>query len=777
MQTNRVARALHIGFVALLIGLILASAVSPATSGAATPARAAEQSAAWEMKALAHDLAIETDWPIQVPGRDEWIPTPASGPPTPGRTAHSAVWTGQELVIWGGQGRTNPNDGRAHNTGAAYAPQTDMWTNIAPADVIPWGRMSHTTVWTGAEMLVWGGTDYRLVTLGTGARYDRISNRWAPIAAVNAPISRWGHSAVWTGDKMIVWGGQHMVVTANATLNDGAAYDPVADRWQMLSIPSSFPARQEHSAIWTDTEMIVWGGRDANTFFASGSRYNPSSSTWSPVSHTGAPSARSGHTAIWTGQEMIIWGGRNTNGPQLDGARYDPVADRWQALPAPNVAVAQGRAVWTGSEMIIWGMGVGAAFNPVTNTWRSLSAVQAPSARYGHSATWTGEEMIVWGGQINGEPEFKDGARYNPQTDRWAPLPATQIPEPRWSHSAVWTGSQMIVWGGETSDNLGAIVTNDGFEYDPAANVWREINSVGAPSPRAGHTAVWTGAGMIVWGGVDISSYLKSGAVYDRAQDRWFPMPEPANLAGRSGHTAIWTGTEMIIWGGWSNTSTSSTTFNDGARYNPVTQTWQPVSNVNAPSPRTHHTAIWTGREMIVWGGLLSGLLGNTDTGARYDPVTDRWTPLPTENAPRARDRHTSVWTGVEMIVWGGAGPCCYSTLNNGGRYNLTTDTWSTMATDETLPARKSHTAIWTGQEMILWGTASGGARYSPYVDQWHPLTQTHQPTGIHNHSAVWTGEEMIVWGGSEGGPIVATGGRWRINWLKTYMPVIVKSN
>lgn len=335
----------------------------------------------------------------------------------------------------------------------------------------------------------------------------------------------------------------------------------------------------------------------------------------------------------------------------------------------------------------------------------------------------------------------------------------------------------MVVWGGEGVDGSETIFSNDGYQFDSSTNAWTKINHVGAPSPRSLHTAVWTGQGMIVWGGVDYSNYLGSGAYYDPAQERWFPVPESATLAGRSGHTAIWTGTEMIIWGGWRNTGTTSTTFNDGARYNPVTQTWRPVSNINAPSPRTDHTAIWTGREMIVWGGLLSGLLGNTDTGARYDPVTDQWTPLPMQNAPSARDRHTAVWTGAEMIVWGGAGPCCYSTLNNGGRYNLTTDRWSAMAVAEALPARKSHTAIWTGQEMVLWGTASGGARYSPFADRWQPLTQTQQPTGIYDHSAVWTGEEMIVWGGSEGGPIVATGGRWRINWLKTYMPVIVKNN
>ena len=56
---------------------------------------------------------------------------------------------------------------------------------------------------------------------------------------------------------------------------------------------------------------------------------------------------------------------------------------------------------------------------------------------------------------------------------------------------------------------------------------------------------------------------------------------------------------------------------------------------------------------MIVWGGLDNG--GNDlNTGGRYNPSTDSWTATSTTNAPAARYSHTAVWTGSEMIVWGG---------------------------------------------------------------------------------------------------------------------------
>ena len=69
------------------------------------------------------------------------------------------------------------------------------------------------------------------------------------------------------------------------------------------------------------------------------------------------------------------------------------------------------------------------------------------------------------------------------------------------------------------------------------------------------------------------------------------------------------------------------------------------------PVARKFHTAVWTGSEMIVWGGTNGSPL---NTGGRYNPSADAWTATSTTNAPDARDSHTAVWTGSEMIVWGG---------------------------------------------------------------------------------------------------------------------------
>jgi len=46
--------------------------------------------------------------------------------------------------------------------------------------------------------------------------------------------------------------------------------------------------------------------------------------------------------------------------------------------------------------------------------------------------------------------------------------------------------------------------------------------------------------------------------------------------------------------------------------------------------------------------------LSHLDSGGRYDPATDLWEATATSDAPSARMNHTAVWTGWEMVVWGG---------------------------------------------------------------------------------------------------------------------------
>ena len=169
-------------------------------------------------------------------------------------------------------------------------------------------------------------------------------------------------------------------------------------------------------------------------------------------------------------------------------------------------------------------------------------------------------------------------------------------------------------------------------------------------------------------------------------------------------------GSEMIVWGGWN--FDSQTVLNTGGRYDPMTGNWTATQTTNAPDGRSGHTAIWTGSEMIVWGG--SSVIS---TGGKYDPAADTWTSTSTTNAPDGRELHTAVWTGSEMIVWGGRyfDPVnvIFVPLNTGGRYTPVTDEWTATSLTNAPDPRSTHSAMWTGHEMIVWGGGwNSGGRY-----------------------------------------------------------------
>ena len=96
--------------------------------------------------------------------------------------------------------------------------------------------------------------------------------------------------------------------------------------------------------------------------------------------------------------------------------------------------------------------------------------------------------------------------------------------------------------------------------------------------------------------------------------------------------------------------------------------TWTATTTVNAPEARVTGTAVWTGSEMIIWGGCNLIGVNDLNTGGRYNPATDSWTATTIANAPLSRRSHSAVWTGSEMIIWGGLNYPA-GKLNNGGRY------------------------------------------------------------------------------------------------------------
>ena len=348
-----------------------------------------------------------------------------------------------------------------------------------------------------------------------------------------------------------------------------------APSWVAGATSGAPSARFGHTAIWDGQEMIVWGGCiGGTTYSASGSLYRPDADTWSAVSSIGAPTARSGHTAVWSGSEMIVWGGYSAGGQSLGtGGRFSASTLTWSTVAASGApAVRYGHvAVWTGSRMLVWGgmgdgglLNDGALYDPVSNQWTAISLPNPPAARMHAAAVWGGDRLIVWGGEGSSDGgetvyEINTGAQLlftNGVPTAWSALSATQAPLPRIGHSAVWAGGEMIIWGGRSSGSP----LNDGASYRVSTDTWQPLTSTNAPTARYDHSAVWNGSEMLIVGGaVSASATLATGAAYDPGTRLWRPLSTAGNPQARSQAAAVWSGTEILIFGGWSGTQPVAT--------------------------------------------------------------------------------------------------------------------------------------------------------------------------------------------------------------------------
>ena len=279
----------------------------------------------------------------------------------------------------------------------------------------PFARILHSAIWTGSEMIIWGGIGPVIGRLNTGGLYNPATNTWSPTddSGFNVPEARAGHAAVWTGTVMIIWGGRNV---ARDLLSSGGRYNPIDDAWTVTDVGADLPeARVVPTAVWTDTEMIVWGGISSTDILNTGGRYDPTDDSWSATDVVGGnvPGGGLNHTAVWTGTEMIIWGGFDSNFQVVNtGGRYDPTSNSWSAIDDIGGNV--------------------------------------PSARRNHTAVWTEAKMVIWGGRDNNNPEVNTGARYDPNSNSWSATDVSggNVPSARRDHTAVWSGGQMIIWGG-----------------------------------------------------------------------------------------------------------------------------------------------------------------------------------------------------------------------------------------------------------------------------------------------------------------------------------------
>jgi hypothetical protein len=325
-----------------------------------------------------------------------------------------------------------------------------LFTEIAPGSMVslpdaPIGTLAHPGgVWTGTEMIVWGGFEGDGQRSAAGAAFDLAAGTWRVIAP--APISGRSEAAmVWTGTEMLVWGGS---VADDTSIDDGAAYDPATDTWRVL--PAA-PITESDDRL----ESMVWTGDEAIVLTEAAAAYDPITNSWRRL----ADPPSYGYPAKWTGTSLIT-----INGGLLSS--YDVNADEWSAKSigrqAEVVAVPGGDG-----HMIALPTATGARTQILDSSGKpvaELAAFPGDPDLFGETigaAGWSvGDEVVLWIWTGEFPYEYEQLWALDLTTNTWRQLDDTATIEP----VVVTAGDVLLGWGG-TGPGGAPLVETAGFAY------------------------------------------------------------------------------------------------------------------------------------------------------------------------------------------------------------------------------------------------------------------------------------------------------------------------
>jgi hypothetical protein len=342
----------------------------------------------------------------------------------------------------------------------------------------------------------------------------------------------------------------------------------------------------------------------------------------------------------------LLGTGRVSVGPSQDGGE-------WRELPAaPLSPRANAQAVWTGREVIVLGgetdpcppgadcavsendLRDGAAYDPRTNTWRSIPPAPVPVG--------PGDRLVLADGVVvlrHWQEHGSSWFTYQPDHNRWTPIDDVppgigDLPSAIGSKVYALTGRQVAV-------------------YDVTTLRWTLLPPDDLEPALAQRRVTATDAGPVVTG-VD-SSEPQDGSggkplliladVWDG--NRWRRLPPSEQLADNE---FTWTGTRMVdpepftLNGGqvdgWGRS------YPMGGTLDPSTGTWGPLPSALVSPPQGEGQG---------WGVSAAGGPWFAVLGQAYDDATGRIFHLdPPSDAPDYG--MSAAWAGDRLVVFGGAG-------------------------------------------------------------------------------------------------------------------------
>lgn len=332
------------------------------------------------------------------------------------------------------------------------------------------------------------------------------ASNWSRIS--DGPLSaRNGATAVWTGREVLIFGGDRSYCPPESVcdhepgpaLRDGAAYDPAADSWRPIAA-APMPIRSASAVLVNRTlyALVVAGPSvPAGQLFLT---YDLDADEWRRLP---APD-RSAYSLAAIGDLLVA--SRQYTGTGVDDWTWDPDARTWRGLPdSPNqpwdlrqVVDLDGTGILLGQARIegskrFQGYLSAHRLDPRTRTWSQLTSPEQESRPAVDGSPWhvldglavmasVLEDRFAGTGPFGGFVHPREG---------WSPLPA----RPR----ILDRSEERLPWA--TAAGGGYVVAGR-FALHVETRTWQELAALPELSGLGGAPAVaWAGDRLFVWGG------------------------------------------------------------------------------------------------------------------------------------------------------------------------------------------------------------------------------------------------------------------------------------
>ena len=280
--------------------------------------------------------------------------------------------------------------------GGAAAQVGGTWQTLAP---MPTARQELATAALNGKIYAIGGYDSSGTPTNIVEVYDPTTNTWT--SANPIPRALHHNSAAVAAGKLYSFGGPSTQVFVYNELNDS---------WSAVASMLFFHALTPAVGVFNDKIYVAGGanGGGGNSMQNQVEVYDPVTNIWTPLQPMRDGRNHCGGAFI-DGKFYVVGGRRRVHAVDSNEV-YDPQTNKWERqAPLPTARGGIGVAAVNGELFVFGGEtlfpngggevhGEVEAFNPATNTWRSLSPM--PTPRHGIWASVIGNNIFLPGGGL-----------------------------------------------------------------------------------------------------------------------------------------------------------------------------------------------------------------------------------------------------------------------------------------------------------------------------------------------------------------------------------------